>query len=60
MKSSGPLITKDLIAQHNLTDDELTEEEEAGLLASLTELDGSRGIPLADAIATIKRDARRS
>lgn len=59
MLSAQP-IKKDLIERHHLADDELTEEEEAGLLASLAELDGGRGSPLADAIATIKRGARRS
>jgi hypothetical protein len=29
------VIAKDLIAQHDLTDRELTEEQEAGILASL-------------------------
>lgn len=53
-------MTKDLIAQHKLTDGELTEEEEAGLLASLAELDAGIGVPLADAIETIMRGVRRS
>lgn len=38
----------------------LTEEEEAGLLAGLTELDAGRGIPLEDAIEAIKRGLGRS
>lgn len=38
----------------------LTEEEEAGLLAGLTELDAGRGIPFADAIETIKRGLGKS
>lgn len=38
----------------------LTEEEEAGLLAGLTELDAGRGIPLANAIETIKRGLGKS
>jgi len=54
------VITKDLIAQHNLTDHELTEEQEAGILASLAELDAGAGITLADAIETIKRGLGRS
>ena len=34
--------------------DELTEEEEAGILVSLAELDAGRGISLNDAIETIR------
>ena len=52
-------MTKDLIAQHNLTDDELTEEEEVGILESLAELDAGRGVLLANAIETIKGSVRR-
>ena len=51
-------ITKDLIAQHNLTDDELTEEEEVGILESLAELDAGRGVLLANVIETIKGSVR--
>lgn len=53
-------IPKDLIAQHDLTDHELTEEQEVGILASLGELDAGAGITLADAIETIKRGLGRS
>jgi hypothetical protein len=53
-------ITKDLIAQHDLTDYELTEEQEAGILAGLAELNADAGITLADAIETIKRGLGRS
>ena len=53
------VITKDLIAQHNLTDGELTEEEEVGILESLAELDAGRGVLLANAIETIKGSVRR-
>jgi hypothetical protein len=53
-------ITNDLIAQHGLTDHELTEEQEAGILASLAELDAGAGITLADAIETIKRGLGRT
>mgnify|MGYP001609467203 CR=1 FL=1 len=53
-------ITNDLIAQHDLTDHELTEEQEAGILASVAELDAGAGITLADAIETIKRGLGRS
>ncbi len=42
----------------DLTDHELTEEHEAGILASLAELDAGAGITLADAIETIKRGPR--
>ena len=52
-------MTKDLIAQHNLTDDELTEDEEVGILESLAELDAGRGVLLANAIETIKGSVRR-
>lgn len=52
-------ITKDLIAQHDLPDHELTEEQEAGIMASLAELDAGAGITLADAIETIKRGLGR-
>jgi predicted transcriptional regulator len=54
------VITNDLIAQHDLTDHELTEEQEAGILASLAELDAGAGITLEDAIETIKRGLGRS
>ena len=54
------VITKDLIAQYDLTDHELTEEQEAGILASLAELDAGAGITLEDAIETIKRGLGRS
>lgn len=60
MNANPPVITKDLIAQHDLTDHELTEEQEAGVLASLAELDAGAGITLADAIETIKRGLGRS
>lgn len=53
-------ITKDLIAQRDLTDYELTEEQEAGILAGLAELNAGTGITLADAIETIKRGLGRS
>jgi hypothetical protein len=53
-------ITKDLIVQHDLADHELTEEQEAGILASLAELDAGAGITLADVIETIKRGLGRS
>ena len=39
--------------------DTLTEEEEAGILASLAELDAGAGSTLADAIETIKRGLGR-
>ena len=55
---TAPGITKD--AQYDLTDHELTEEQEAGILASLAELDGGAGITLEDAIETIKRGLGRS
>lgn len=45
---------------HDLTDHELTEEQEAGILTSLAELDAGAGITLADAIETIKRGLGRS
>ncbi len=38
----------------------LTEEEEAGVLSRLTELDAGKVITLADAIETIKRGLGRS
>jgi hypothetical protein len=60
MKSQDQSITKDLIVQHDLTDHELTEEQEAGILASLAELDADAGITLAVAIETIKRGLGRS
>ena len=44
----------------DLTNNELTEEQEAGILASLAELDAGAGITLADAIETIKRGLGRS
>jgi hypothetical protein len=49
------VITKDLIAQHDLT-----EEQEAGILANLAELDAGAGITLADAIGAINRGLGRS
>ena len=52
-------MNKDLNAQHNLTDDELTEEEEIGILESLAGLDAGRGVLLANAIETIKGRVRR-
>ncbi len=52
-------MNKDLNAQHNLTDDELTEEEEIGILESLAELDAGRGVLLTNAIETIKGSVRR-
>ncbi len=55
----APAMNKDLNAQHNLTDDELTEEEEVGILESLAELDAGRGVLLANAIETIKGSVRR-
>ena len=58
---------KDVSADHqmphraqDLTDRELTEEQEVGILASLAELGAGAGITLADAIATIKRGLGRS
>lgn len=39
----------------DLTDHELTEEQEAGILTSLAELDAGAGITLVDAVETIKR-----
>lgn len=60
MKSQDQSITKDLIAQHDLRDHELTEEQEAGILACLAGLDAGAGIILADAIETIKRGLGRS
>ena len=60
MKTENQPITKNLIAQHDLTDHELTEEQEAGILASLAELDAGAGITLADAVETIKRGLERS
>lgn len=54
------VITKDLIAQHDLTDHELTEEQGAGILASLAELDAGAGITLTDAIETVNRGLGRS
>ena len=53
-------MNKDLNAQHNLTDDELTEEEEVGILEGLAELDAGRGVLLANAIETIKGSVGRS
>ena len=53
------VIANDLMAQHNLTDDELTEEEEVGILESLAGLDAGRGVLLANAIETIKGSVRR-
>jgi hypothetical protein len=44
----------------DLTDRELTEEQEIGILASLAELDAGAGITLTDAIETIKRGLGRS
>ena len=55
MKTEKQPITKNLIAQHTLMDNELTEEQEAGILASLAEFDAGAGSTLADAIETIKR-----
>lgn len=54
------MFTQDRIAQQDLTDRELTEDQEAGILASLVELDAGAGITLADAIETIKRGLGRS
>ena len=54
------MIIQDLILQHNLTDDELTEEEEVGILEILAELYAGRGVLLANAIETIKGSVRRS
>ena len=58
---------KDVSADHqmphraqDLMDHELTEEQEAGILASLAELDAGAGITFADAIETIKRGLGRS
>lgn len=55
----APAMNKDLNAQHNLTDDELTEEEEVGILEGLAELDADRGVLLANAIGAIKGSVRR-
>jgi hypothetical protein len=44
----------------DLMDHELTEEQEAGILASLADLDAGAGITLADAIETIKSGLGRS
>ena len=52
-------MNKDLNAHHNLTGDELTEEEEVGILESLAELDAGRGVLLANVIETIKGSVRR-
>lgn len=60
MIANPPVITKDLIAQYDLTDHGLTDEQEAGILASLAKLDAGAGITLADAIETIKRGLGRS
>ncbi len=38
----------------------LTEEEEAGILAGLNELDAGRGIPLADVVREIRSGLGRS
>jgi hypothetical protein len=54
------MFAQDRIAQQDLTNRELTEEQEAGILASLAELDAGAGITLADAIETIKRGLGRS
>ena len=45
---------------HDLTDHELTEEQEAGILTSLAELDAGAGITLADAMEAIKEGLGRS
>lgn len=37
----------------------LTEEEEAGILAGLNELDAGRGIPLADVVREIRRSSSK-
>jgi len=55
-----PVMTKDLTAQHDMTDHELTEEQEAGILGGLADLDAGAGITLADAMETIKRGLGRS
>lgn len=60
MKTQEVAIIKGCITQHDLTDHELTEEQEAGILASLAELDAGAGITLANAIETIKRGLGRS
>ena len=43
-----------------LMDHELTEEQEAGILASLAELNAGAGITLADSIEIITRGLGRS
>jgi len=45
---------------HDLTDYKLTEEQEAGILAGLADLDSGAGVTLADAVETIKRGLGRS
>jgi hypothetical protein len=48
-----------LVSDPYWDDDELTEEEEAGVLLAIEEIDAGQGIPLEDAIREIRALARR-
>jgi phytoene/squalene synthetase len=47
-------------APRDQEDDELTEEEEDGILAALAEVDAGKGIPLSHVIEMIEGGSRRS
>jgi hypothetical protein len=48
-----------LVSDPYWDDDEMTEEEEAGVLLALDEIEAGQGIPLEDAIREIRARARR-
>lgn len=53
-------MIQDCSAQPDQEDDELTEEEENGILAALAEVDAGRGLPLSHVIEMIEGGSRRS
>ena len=48
-----------LVSDPYWDDDEMTEEEEAGVLLAIEEIEAGQGIPLEDAIQEIRARARR-
>lgn len=53
-------MNQDCSAPRDQKDDELTEEEEDGILLGLTEVDAGRGIPLSHVIEMIEGGRRRN
>jgi hypothetical protein len=56
----GSEMSQGCSAPRDQEDDELTEEEEDGILAALAEVDAGKGIPLSHVIEMIEGGSRRS